>query len=76
MITSGYVSRIPIINFTKEEKDRLICLSKEAYELAANKKSIGYVMLQIDNIINMAAKISKETIISINSFKDNLVKNT
>ncbi|MBS5940060.1 N-6 DNA methylase [Clostridium sp.] len=76
MITSGYVSRIPIINLTKEEKDRLICLSKEAYELAANKKSISYVMLQIDNIVNMAAKISKETIISINNFKDNLVKNT
>lgn len=76
MITSGYVARIPMVNFTKEEKHKLEQLSKLAYQTVVEEKDIGSIMLEIDVIINQAAKISKKTIDNINNFKNNLVKNT
>lgn len=76
MITSGYVSRIPVIDIKKEEKDKLSKLSKEAYESVIKNEDISEIMEEINNLINKSAKISESTINLINNFKANLVKNT
>lgn len=76
MITSGYVSRIPIINFNKEEKDRLAALGKLGYEKSKNNEDIKEVLLEIDKIINKSINLQEENIKYINDFRNNLVKLT
>lgn len=76
MITSGYVSRIPILEFTEEEKEKLSDLSKRAYKLSSNKKEINEIMDNINEVINKSAVLSKATINLINKFKKNLIKST
>lgn len=76
MVTSGYVSRIPILNFNKEEREELKILGKKAYELRKTNESIAYELNAINKIVNKAAKISKESEEFIFNFKKNLVKST
>lgn len=76
IITSGYVSRIPLLEFTQEEKENLNKLSKEAYNLAKDKKSIDNILIEINDIVNKASKISKKSIEIIYDFKNNIKKRT
>lgn len=76
MITSGYVSRIPLLNFNKEEKLRLAILSQRAYLLRKEKLNIDKELLEIDSIVNHVAKISEESKKIILNFKKYLVKIT
>lgn len=76
MITSGYVSRIPMIKFSVKEKEQLSYLAKEAYYGVLNKKDIKNITDEIDSIVNKAAKISSKTINFIGLFKDDLIRNT
>lgn len=83
MITSGYVSRIPLLNFDNETKDKLSRLGKIAYEMAKKEieEKIDYIdirdiLFEIDNIINNYGDLNKETVLYINKFKADLVKRT
>lgn len=76
MITSGYVSRIPLLNFDNITKEKLNNLGSKAYSMIKQREDMSEVLIEIDNIINSAAKLSKETIFYINNFKSNLIKRT
>ncbi|VYU64265.1 N-6 DNA methylase [Clostridium tertium] len=76
MITSGYVSRIPQLNFNKDEKNSLAKLGEKAYQYAIEKKDISDILTTIDKIVNNVAKISDESVKYIMEFKAELVKRT
>lgn len=76
MITSGYVSRIPLLNFSYEEKNKLSYLGKRAYFLKKENNNIQEELESIDNLVNHVAKISEESKIIINNFNKYLVEIT
>ncbi len=76
MITSGYVSRIPLIDIKENDKKLLGDLAKEAYERAKCGKSYNDVLSRINNLVNKIANISEESINLIKNFNLNLIKNT
>lgn len=76
MITSGYVSRIPLLNFDNDAKDKLTYLGKLAYERAKDKKEIYEILNEIDKVINDTAGLSINTVSYINKFKIDLIKRT
>ncbi|WP_300381185.1 N-6 DNA methylase [Clostridium sp.] len=76
MITSGYISRIPIIKFNKDQKERLIALGKLGYKRSKNNEDIKEVLIEIDKIINNFINLKEENIKYINNFRNNLVKLT
>lgn len=74
MITSGYVSRIPLIEFTDKEKEELITLSKEAYNVTKSGNSISKILSDINLVVYKSCKLSEETIKKIERFEKNIVK--
>ncbi|KMJ60411.1 DNA methyltransferase [Bacillus sp. LL01] len=76
MITSGYVSRIPLINISEQEKTILGDLSKKAYEKAKRKEPYEEISAEINTLVNKIAGITDKTISNIKSFTLNLIKNT
>ncbi|MBB6622265.1 HsdM family class I SAM-dependent methyltransferase [Clostridium gasigenes] len=74
MITSGYVSRIPLIKFTKLEKEELSKLSKEAYTQAKEGEDISNSLININSIVYKACKLSEETIRKVSEFEKKIVK--
>lgn len=76
MITSGYVSRIPVLSFSKEIKDKLSSLGKNAYLYSKENKDIKLFLKDINRIINKEAKLSDKSILYINEFKKELVRLT
>ncbi|MPM14997.1 hypothetical protein SDC9_61362 [bioreactor metagenome] len=76
MITSGYVSRIPLLNFDNVTKEKLNNLGNKVYNMAEQREDMNEILIEIDNIINGTSKLSKETISYINKFKSNLIKRT
>ncbi len=69
MITSGYVSRIPLLNFDNVTKEKLNNLGNKVYNIAEQREDMNEILIEIDNIINGTSKLSKETISYINKFK-------
>lgn len=76
MITSGYVSRIPLLDFKDKEKEELRVLAQKAYKNRQSNLNITYELSCIDNIVNHAAKISNDSEEFVLSFKKNLVHAT
>ncbi|MCR1952033.1 BREX-1 system adenine-specific DNA-methyltransferase PglX [Clostridium sp. DSM 100503] len=76
MITSGYVSRIPLLNFDNEVKNKLAHLGSLAYENVKNEKDISDTLKEIDKIVNNTANLSTDTVLYIDRFKFDLVKRT
>lgn len=76
MITSGYVSRIPLVELSQSEQDSLVDLSRKAYRLAESKKTYCEQLDAINEIVFKAADIKEETIEIIKKFKEDLIKNT
>lgn len=76
MITSGYISRIPIINFNKDEKDELIALGKLGYEKSKNNEDIKDVVIEIDEVIKKSINLKEKNVKYINDFRSDLVKLT
>ncbi|PLR95732.1 N-6 DNA methylase [Bacillus sp. T33-2] len=76
MITSGYVSRIPLINVNEGEKILLGNLALKAYEHAKNKESYDHVLEEINALVNNIAGITEKTNLMIKNFTLNLIKNT
>ncbi len=75
MITSGYVSKIPIPPFDYKVKTNLQEISKEAYDKKITKAEYPNYIKKIDNIINNYLSIPNSDIEQINSFVTNLYKN-
>lgn len=76
MITSGYVSRIPLINLNNEEKVILGNFGIMAYEKAKNNEPYDEILEKINTIVNKVAKITENTSSIILNFKLNLIQNT
>ncbi|GAB6170201.1 hypothetical protein JCM1393_26610 [Clostridium carnis] len=76
MITSGYVSRIPIIDIDDLNKDKLTNLAKRIYTNKKEGLDCKIYFQQIDNLIFKLANLSNFTIEIIMDFKKNLIKNT
>lgn len=75
MITSGYVSKIPIPQFDYKVKTALQEISKEAYDKKISKTEYPNYIKKIDNIITNYLSIPTSDIEQINSFVTNLYKN-
>ncbi len=74
MITSGYVARLPLVNFSKKEREELTSLGRVAYKKSKNGEDLKEVFQKINNIVNKACKLSNNTIYYIEEFKENLTK--
>lgn len=76
MITSGYVSRIPLISFNDETRHMLSKLGGIVYEGVRQNKEIKHILAKIDSLVNKEARLSDETIIYINEFRRDLIRKT
>jgi hypothetical protein len=76
MVTSGYISRLPVPDFSLETKGRISELAKDAYELAKTGKSVSFILEKINSIINHSIKLDDETKLTIKEFCLQIVKRT
>lgn len=74
MITSGYVSRIPIVQLDQDAKDRIAAISKEAY-LNRGVKS-DYAVKKIDELLFSTLHICEETQKQISVFCNDVIRYT
>jgi len=72
MITSGYVSKIPIVDLNNETKEKLATISKAAFtEQISPKENRPFIDL-IDDTIFTELKLSEESVAEIIHFTANL----
>lgn len=71
MVTSGYISQLPVISFSENEKNELEIISKAVLE---SNLSVDYAIKQIDSIINSSLQLSQSVISKIEDFVQNLNK--
>jgi len=71
MVTSGYISQIPIIPFTEEEKKRLATVSKKVLE---DKIKTEEAILKINSIVYENLNFDESIIENIDDFALNLSK--
>jgi hypothetical protein len=78
MITSGYVSRIPLIEFSSSEKASLAKIAYQAYQsVKQNRRTILEPIIEaLDKIVFEASGISCETQVFIRRFSLDLIINT
>lgn len=76
MITSGYVARIPLVDFSNEEREKLGYLAKQAYKDCINNEDLSNLTTEINKVVFSAANVTKITIETINNFNKNLIKST
>lgn len=76
MVTSGYVARVPLLPFTKEQKIQLRKLAVQAYECAKKQCPYEEQLKEINAIIYHTASFSNETMQQIKEFNKNLVQRT
>jgi len=72
MITSGYVSKIPVIELSEKVKDSLELIAKAAYDEKIAPKEACRFVKKIDEILFKELKLSKETVTDIIHFASNL----
>jgi hypothetical protein len=72
MITSGYVSKIPIISLSDQAKVSLDSIAKSAYDKKIAQKEYQQVIDQIDNIIFSELKLPEDVECQIKEFSKNL----
>ncbi len=72
MITSGYVSKIPVIELSEKVKEKLGLISKAAYEEKISPKEVSSHIKQIDEILFNELNLPKETETDIVHFTSNL----
>ncbi|MBS9921626.1 N-6 DNA methylase [Vibrio alginolyticus] len=77
MVTSGYVSRIPVPEFNSVQKNELSVMARKAYsESKKLGKPDGLTLNCINELVYNSCKISKNTQNKINHFCENIVKLT
>lgn len=75
MVTSGYVSRVPLLDLTEPSKTKLSRMSKKAYSIANEGGNVGSVMGRINSLIyNEAGLKSRGEASFINNFCSNVVE--
>jgi len=72
MITSGYVSKIPVIELKREIKDRLAAISKKSHHEKISKNKLSDIIQEIDNLIFKELNFSDEIKNDIVHFAKNL----
>ena len=73
MVTSGYVSRVPIPRFLEQEKRALHVIAREAYEKRITKKSYPKYIDAINDVVNAHLKLSNETRQFMKHFSANIL---
>lgn len=68
MITSGYVSRIPLIELAAAKKRRLEELARSGFETGPGKTDTTALIEAVDTIVFEAAGLSPETVAAIRAF--------
>lgn len=76
MVTSGYVSRIPLLQFTERDKQSLEQIAKKAYQKRLSDENIDKLICEIDDIIYKRINLGKDEIKYLFEFKRNIVKNS
>jgi hypothetical protein len=71
MVTSGYISQIPVIPFSEQEKKQLNDISKNILE---SKLSIDSGIEMINSLIYYNLKLRNEVILKLEDFVHNLNK--
>ncbi len=72
MITSGYVSKIPVIPFSQTTKDKLSLIAQEAYKEKVQPKDSNKYIQKIDNIVFEELDFEQSIIEDIQHFALNL----
>jgi hypothetical protein len=72
MITSGYVSKIPVVELKKSTKQKLELIAKNAYEDKESPKNLAVVIQAIDTILFNELSLSEEIRSEIQHFASNL----
>lgn len=76
MVTSGYVSRLPLGSISIPGKHVLSKLARDAYDSKIEKENYQVVIDKIDLIVYKELGISEESISLISEFKENILKLT
>lgn len=76
MITSGYVSRIPVLGISPEDKAKLETIAKEAVTKRIQKDQYSLFIHRIDEIVFKAAALSADSLKLISDFIQNPLKAT
>jgi hypothetical protein len=72
MITSGYVSKIPVIQLNKKTKKELATIAKSAFDEKVSPKDVDRIIQKIDRIIFNELGLSNEIETEILHFTSNL----
>lgn len=80
MVTSGYVSRVPVATMTLEDKMKLAAIARQAYAHQAkpSNRNDGYrvYLEQIDDIVFNACKLEQDVRHHVRQFCSNLLRLT
>lgn len=74
MITSGYVSRIPLVSLTPQTRAVLAELARAAYDEAAAGRGVEHHLSQIDALVFAACNLPEADEAKIREFRQNLLK--
>jgi hypothetical protein len=72
MITSGYVSKIPVVEIKDETKEKLAKIARDAFNEKVSPKNIASIIQSIDEAIFDELHLSKEIKREILHFASNL----
>lgn len=76
MVTSGYVSRLPLGVFSQDLKNELSGLARGAYESRIEKADYPALIRRIDSIIYGEMGITEASIAQVKAFNGNILKLT
>ena len=76
MVTSGYVSRIPIPDFSRKAKVRLTSIARKAYDAKVDAKNQSDYIDQIDDVVRAELALSNDDARHLRSFASNLLRAT
>ena len=76
MITSGYVSRIPILPISEAGKERLSLIAKQAVERKIQKADYIKVIADIDEVVFSESTLSAKEVRLVQEFRENIAKRT
>ena len=74
MITSGYVSRIPIIPISSDGKRQLSQISAQAVRNKIQRPAYTEVIADIDDIVFRESQLSIEDIREVKNFRENIMR--
>jgi hypothetical protein len=75
MVTSGYISRLPMPNLTQSEKEELSSLARKAYKLAKEQaKEVVFIINEINRHIYQYLNISQLVQKELDDFCQDIIK--